>query len=101
SRPCFRCEPLHNPQSPAEFGQHRPDHAADGALLAPHLYPVGLRLPKIPTVKEPVCKLVAIFPGWDAFWLAGLIDDPAPRDIATLSRDLKPAVNAIHLVHAV
>ena len=81
-------EPMHHPEGDAKLVEHRGKDAANGALLAPHLDPLGLVLPIVAAVAIDggADDLVGRGPCRDALGTAGLVDDPFPGDHPLLAR---------------
>jgi hypothetical protein len=89
---------MHHPEADRVIVEHRGKHAADGALLAPHLDADGLLVPEVAAIGPGDGAGVSggIVPCRCPFERTGFIDDPFPGDDAFLAGFLEKAIHALH-----
>src|SRR6516165_6274465 len=91
-------KPVHYAEADRVTVKHRLKHAADGALLGPHLAAGGLLVPEVAAIRSRdaagVCGGVG--PSRHPLNGASLVDDPLPRDVALLARLFEQAVDPLH-----
>src|SRR6516165_11476805 len=91
---------MHDTEADTKLAQYRPQHPANGALFGPDLDGMWLRLPQVSAVEETISALRRVSPSADEFQVAGLINNPFPRNLALFASDLESAIDDVHFVHA-
>src|SRR6516165_7438839 len=89
---------MHDAETHAVLVEHRPEHAAHCALLAPDLDAHRLLGPVVPAVgtMHSLPVLRRIIPACALLQLSRLVYDPLPWDHALLASLLEHAVHALH-----
>src|SRR5262249_19275614 len=92
-------EAVHDAEADAELFEYRSEHAAHGALLTHYQHTLRLVLPEVATigVAHGTDEGRRVGPAGAYFELPRLVDNPFPRNVASLARYPEQAIHALHL----
>src|SRR5262249_9344788 len=93
-------ESMHYAEADRVVVEHRREHAAHGAFLAPNFAANRLLIPEVASIGSGYSAGIfgGVSPCRAALQRASLVNDPFPRDVALLTGQPKQAIDPLHLV---